>query len=74
MTKKIYAKLSKYKDVFCTLDSGYVPAKKRFLHKEALLRIYLLAAEVQLGEGDVSSGRPKRPNLCPPQPAAAVTV
>ena len=65
MTKKIYAKLSKYKDVFCTLDSGYVPAKKRFLHKETLLRIYyLLAAEVQRG-GDVSTGRPKRPNLCP---------
>ena len=43
----------------------YVPAKKRFLHKEALLRIYyLLAAEVQRG-GDVSTGRPKRPNLCP---------
>ena len=50
-----------------------LPAKNVFLHKETLLRIiistYLLAAEVQR---DVD--RPKRPILCPPQPAAAVSV
>ena len=57
--------LSKYKDVFCTLDSGYVPAKISVFYIKKLLRIYyLLAAEVQRG-GDVSTGRPKRPNLCP---------